>query len=297
MSGHGSGKHVGKPKAGMLRLRRAVLALLGVMVLPLLAWAGEATVMLNGGIAATLNIPQSDKPSPAVLMLHGFGSARDEVGGLFQRQAEALAARGIASLRIDFRGFGKSDGDTGATTVDSQIDDAKVGLAYLSKVKGIDTARVGVLGFSMGGAIAMLTAADEPQKIKSLVTWSSVGDLKADFLNLLTQKVFDRAKEDGIVGIDLGWRTMALKQAFFDSLDAHKLDDAATAYAGAFMAIAGTKDPYAAYVAKFTGLSKSAMKASYMVPDGDHIFGATGEDQSKAIDVIFKTTEWFAKTL
>lgn len=297
MSGHWSSSYMVTCKAARFRLRRAVLALLGVMVLPLLALAGETTVMLNGGIAATLNIPTSDKPSPAVLMLHGFGSSRDEIGGMFQKQAEALAARGIASLRIDFRGFGKSDGDTGATTVDSQMDDAKVGLAYLSKVKGIDTARVGVLGFSLGGGIATLVAADEPQKIKSLATWSSVGDFRADFLTILGQKVFDRAKEDGVVGIDLGWRTIVLKQAFFDSLDAHKLDDAIAKYAGAYLAIAGTKDPFSAYVAKFAELSKSAMKASYLVPDGDHVYGANTDDQSKAINVIFKTTEWFAKTL
>ncbi len=281
-------------------LRLAVI-LLAFAVRPLLALAGETTVMLNGGIAATLNIPDTVKPdtapAPAVLMLHGFGSARDEVGGLFARQAEALAARGIASLRIDFRGFGKSDGDTGATTIDSQLDDAKVGLAYLTKVKGIDSARVGVLGFSLGGGIGMLAAAHEPQKIKSLASGSSVGAFRADFLSELGQKVFDRAKEDGVVGIDLGWRTMALKQSFFDSLGAHKLDEAIARYTGAYMAIAGSKDGSATYLVNFDSLSKSATQLTHVIADADHIFNVLGDDQSKAQDVISKTTDWFARTL
>ncbi len=279
------------------RFGRFIAALAVLAFAPVLALAGETTVMLNGGIAATLNIPQSPTPVPAVLMLHGFGSSRDEVGGLFAREAESLASRGIASLRIDFRGFGKSDGDTGTTTIDSQLDDAKVGLAYLSKVKGIDTARVGVLGFSLGGAVATLLAGDEPQKVKSLVAWSPVGDFRADMLALLGQKAFDRAKEDGIAGIDLGWRTIALKQAFFDSLDAHKLDEALSRYPGSFMAIAGEKDASAAYLEKFAALARGAAKQTYVVPNGDHTFGATAEDKTMSIDLLFKTTEWLVKTL
>jgi len=55
---------------------------------------------------------------------------------------------------------------------------------------------------------ATLLASDDSSHVKSLVTWSSVGDLQNDFLNELGQKGFDRAKEDGIVGLDLGWRTI-----------------------------------------------------------------------------------------
>lgn len=298
MGKHYQGHPGGRGRSWLFRL--AALSLL-LAARPILALAGETTVMLNGGIAATLNIPDTVKPdsapAPAVLMLHGFGSSRDEVGGLFARQAEALAARGIASLRIDFRGFGKSDGDTGATTLDSQLDDAKVGLAYLTKVKGIDSARVGVLGFSLGGGIGMLAAADEPQKIKSLATWSSVGDFRADFLSELGQKVFDRAKEDGVVGIDLGWRTMALKQSFFDSLGTRKLDEAIGRYTGAYMAIAGAKDFSASYLVNFASLSKAQTKVTHVIPDADHIYNVLSDDQSKAQDVILKTTDWFARTL
>src|SRR6187200_1900101 len=96
-----------------------------------MASAAETAVTLENGIAGTLDLPDGVAKAPVVLMLHGFGSSKDEVGGMYKREAEALAAKGIASLRIDFQGFGKSDGDTGSTTVGGQLADAESALTYL----------------------------------------------------------------------------------------------------------------------------------------------------------------------
>jgi len=279
------------------KIARAALTAWALLMVPAVAAADETTLTLEGGISATINMPAHSDPVPAVLMLHGFGSTKDEVGGLYARQARALADKGIASLRIDFPGFGKSQGDTGATTVDQQLEAATAALDVLRKTDGVDPARTGVLGFSLGGGVATVLASNNPRAVKSLVTWSSVGDFQQDFLNLLGQKAFDRAKEDGIVGLDLGWRTIALKQAFFDSLGKYKIDDAIASYSGAYLTITGSKDFSAAYSERFVGLAKGPTKEVTMVPDGDHIFGVLGPDQKMAEDVIAKTAEWFGKTL
>jgi pimeloyl-ACP methyl ester carboxylesterase len=268
-----------------------------VAVAPLMAVAGETTMTLDGGISATLYIPDQSGPVPAVLMLHGFASSKDEVGNMYAREAKALAEKGIASLRIDFAGFGKSTGDAGSTTVDGQLGNAKMALDVLRKTDGIDPARIGVLGFSLGGGIATLLAGNDGSNVESLVTWSSVGDFQNDFVNELGQKAFDRAKEDGIVGLDLGWRTIALKQSFFDSLAKYKIDDAIASYAGAYLTIAGSKDFSAGYTDRFVGLSKSQTKEAFIVQDADHIFGVLEKDQTFADSVIKKTAEWFATTL
>ena len=277
----------------------ARLAVIAGMVAasPLLAEAGETVLTLDGGISATLYMPDNTAPMPAVLMLHGFASSKDEVGNMYAREARALAEKGIASLRIDFAGFGKSEGDSGNTTIDGQLDNAKMALDALRKTDGVDPDRIGVLGFSLGGGVATLLAAGDTKGIKSLVTWSSVGDLQNDFLTVLGQKAFDRAKEDGIVGLDLGWRTIALKQAFFDSLAKYKIDDAIAAYPGAYLTIAGSKDFSAGYTDRFVGLSKSQTKEAFIVQDADHIYGALGNDQAMANSVIKKTADWFATTL
>src|SRR5687767_10964644 len=62
-------------------------------------------------IPGILSLPKAGgaaRSYPAVLMLHGFASHKDEVGDMYLREARALAQRGIASLRIDFAGTGDS---------------------------------------------------------------------------------------------------------------------------------------------------------------------------------------------
>jgi hypothetical protein len=275
----------------------ALLGILALLIVPAMARAADIPMTLDGGISATLNMPDATAPVPAVLLLHGFGSSKDEVGGMYARVATALAQNGIASLRIDFAGFGKSEGDTGSTTIDAQLAQAKAAFAVLKATKGVDPDRMGVLGFSLGGGVATLLASGQPMDVKALVTWSSVGDFQADMLGALGQKAFDRAKEDGVVGLDLGWRTIVLKQAFFDSLSNYKLDDAISTYPGAYLAIAGSKDFSAQYVDRFVGLAKNSTKEAMIVPEGDHIFGVLGPDQTMADSVITKTAEFFAATL
>lgn len=259
--------------------------------------AAETLLTLQGGIAATLNLPDGAVAAPAVLMLHGFGSSRDEVGGLYAREAAALAQKGIASLRIDFRGFGKSDGDTGATTVEGQLGDAQEGLAALVATAGVDKDRIGVLGFSMGGGVATLLAAGHKDEVKALVTWSSVGDFYKDFQAELGQPVFDRAASEGIVGLDLGWRTLALKKSFFDSLAGHDLRIALASYPGNYLGITGEKDFAAAYAKAYLDAAKGKMKETMVVPGADHIYGVLGEDQAMAEAVLAKTADWLAAAL
>jgi uncharacterized protein len=274
---------------------KGLLVLAGMFFTIVGAQTPETTVDVGGGITGILNKPAG--ATSAVLMLHGFGSQKDEVGNMYKNLATALAEQNIASLRIDFRGFGKSDGDTGSTTVDLQVEDARVAHEYLTKLEGIDPARVGVMGFSLGGGIAILSATEEPGRYKSMATWSSVGDFRQDFMGILGQPAFDEAASDGVVGLDLGWRTIVLKQDFFSSLAAHNLAEAIANYPGAFLSIAGSEDFSAAYAEDFVASAKGESKEAWIVDGGDHIYGVLGEDQSMANSVIQKTVEWFAKTL
>ena len=259
--------------------------------------AGETVLTLDQGIAATLAMPDGAGPFPAVLMLHGFGSSRDEVGGMYASAAAALAEAGIASLRIDFRGFGKSDGDTGAHTVDRQNEDAAIGLAALLATAGIDADRVGVLGFSFGGGAGIELAAAHPEEVQSLVVWSSVGDYDTDFLDSMGQATFERAAAEGIVGLDLGWRTIVLKQDFFASLATHDILAALAGWSGPFMTIAGSEDYYAVYPAQFLNASPGTDKVALVIEGADHIFHLFDPDLSSAAQVIAETVARFAATL
>jgi pimeloyl-ACP methyl ester carboxylesterase len=261
------------------------------------ALAVERVLTLDNGIDATLNIPDGATSAPAVLMLHGFGGQKNEVGNMYTSEAKALADKGIASLRISFRGFGKSDGDTGSTTIDQMVGDALAAAHYLAGQPGIDNHRLGVLGFSLGGGVTLIVTSKEPDLFKSRVTWSSVGDFVADIKGGVGQKAFDKAEEDGIVGLDLGWRTIALKKAFFDSLKSYPIKDAVPQFKGAYLAIAGSKDFSAAYIDDYIKLSPSAMKQAVSIPGADHIYEVLTNNQSDAEHVISITADWFGKTL
>ena len=256
----------------------------------------ETAVTLDHGIRGIVLEPEIDAPVPAVLMLHGFGSHKDEVGNLYQRLAAALGNHGIASLRIDFRGWGESGGKMEESSVQTQVDDAATAYAYLKNLSFVDPARIGVVGFSLGGGIAVVSAAHHPEWYASMVTWSSVGDFKPDFIDL-GQENFDRAAKEGVVTIDLGWREVTLGHVFFTSLEQYTLQAEIKKYPGAFLAIAGSEDFSAAYTDSYVAGAAGSQKEAFILEGADHIFGVFGEDQSTAEQVLQKTVAWFRETL
>ncbi len=256
----------------------------------------ETTVMLDRGIQGIVLEPEVDSPVTAVLMLHGFGSQKDEVGNMYQRLAAALGEQGIASLRIDFRGWGESSGKMEESSVQTQVDDAATAYSYLKNLSFVDSARIGVVGFSLGGGIAVVSAAQQPDRYTSMVTWSSVGDFKPDFLDL-GQENFDRAAKEGVVTIDLGWREVTLGHGFFTSLERYNLQEEIKKYPGAFLAIAGSEDFSAAYTDSYVAGAVGLKKEAFILEGADHIFGVLGEDQSTAEQVLQKTVAWFQESL
>ncbi|GLQ53725.1 alpha/beta hydrolase family protein [Devosia nitrariae] len=254
--------------------------------------AAETVVDLPSEIKGTLALPESGATGQAVVMLHGFGSSRDEVGGLFALQAEDLAAEGIASLRIDFRGYGESGGDMADTTLEGLIDDAAAARDILAGVEGVDPARIGVIGYSFGAAVAML----EPDPFASVVVWGQMGDLQAEFHEFLGQDFYDTAANEGVASVDLGWRTISLKQAFFDSLARHDLAERFAGYDGPFLTIAGDGDPAVSYFDQYLGLAEGRAE-SLIVPGADHMLGVFTDEPEIGRQVIGKTTAWLRETL
>ncbi len=272
---------------------KTVMAPLVFALLSNVSLAAETIVDLPDGIKGTLALPDSGATTgQAVVMLHGFGSSRDEVGGLFASQAAALAAEGIASLRIDFRGYGESAGDMADTTLEGMIADAALARTYLAGLDGVDAERIGVIGYSFGAAIAML----EPDDFVSVVVWGQMGDLAAEFHDFLGQDFYDKAAADGVADMDLGWRTISLKQDFLDSVARHDLAARFTGYKGPFLTIAGEADPATAYVDQYVGLAAGQTEA-LIIPNADHMLGVFSEQPEIGAEVIAKTTAWLADTL
>jgi pimeloyl-ACP methyl ester carboxylesterase len=257
----------------------------------------ETPVTLDNGIAAIVTQPAGAENVPAVLMLHGFGSEKNEVGEMYKRLAAALAEQGIASLRIDYRGWGESAGDMAESTIQGHAADAETAYNYLTSLDFVDPARVGVVGFSLGGGIAIISGAEHPDWYESMVVWSSVGDFVPDFIGVLGQESFAQAAQDGVATVDLGWREVTLNDAFFKSLEDYDLQELIASYPGAFLTIAGSEDFSADYVDSFAANAPGSVKEVWVIEGGDHIYGVLGEDQTMADSVIDKTVQWFGETL
>lgn len=113
-------------------------------------------------LGGTLTYPKGFKTGmPVVLMVTGSGQQnRDEelMGHKpFLVIADYLARHGIATLRYDDRGVGKSTGNMAMITLQSNMLDAEAGIDYLKSTKKFG--KIGVLGHSEGGIISYMLAA------------------------------------------------------------------------------------------------------------------------------------------
>jgi hypothetical protein len=85
---------------------------------------------------------------------------------------QALAEVGIASLRFNFRGVGRSEGEYGDGL--GERADAAAALVYLRQLVAVDPDKVSIVGYSFGAAVA-LTAADERVAAVAAISPPSLG--------------------------------------------------------------------------------------------------------------------------
>lgn len=117
----------------------------------------------NVTLAATFTIPQGTGPFPAVLLITGSGPQdRDEslLGHKpFLVLSDYLTRHGIAVLRADDRGVGKSAGVFAKATTADFATDTEAGVAYLKTRAEVDPHKIGLIGHSEGAVIAPMVAA------------------------------------------------------------------------------------------------------------------------------------------
>lgn len=118
----------------------------------------------SSSLSGTLTIPENaDASTPVVVFVSGSGlQNRDEE--LFEHRpfaviADYLARNGIASLRYDDRGCGKSTGDVANATTADFASDAKAAIEWLRGQKRFG--KTGIIGHSEGGIIAYMLGAEK----------------------------------------------------------------------------------------------------------------------------------------
>lgn len=158
-------------------------------------------------VQAIIDVPASGTPLPAVLLIHGLGSTKEQMTGSIGR---ALTRRGVVTLAIDLplHGARKFAADMryqmNPLAVAQQwqlaIREASTSIQFLATRPEVDPTRIGIAGYSLGAYVALVVAASDPA-VRAVVL-AAGGDLPADmpFAQFVRTIVDPRRIVRGIAG-------------------------------------------------------------------------------------------------
>lgn len=258
----------------------------------------ESVVLKNEGktLFGIFHRPCSSGPFPAVLICHGFGGNKTGKYRIYVHLSEKLSQKGIASLRVDFRGSGDSEGNFADVTLSSEVSDAILALNYLRNRPDVDPAKVGIFGRSVGGTVALMTA-QQAGPVKSIAVWAPLFDGQQwakQWVLLHGPKVSEEERKEGM---KVNGQVPGVP--FFHELFAMKMEDHLKTLTDVpLLHLHGEQDVIVTprhadrYMEARQG-AKQHLSKFIRLPFSDHDFSHTKEQQL-ALD---ETAIWFTKTL
>jgi len=145
-------------------------------------WSEEEVTFVFGPyvLGGILTLPPGEGPHPAIVLVSG--SADPSTGaraGASARyhidHARKMVGKGLAVLRYDPPGVGRSTGEIGIESLDGRAEEAVAALHYLQSRPDIQSDRVGLFGSSQGAWVIAMAAAAFPQDVAFLFTVSGAG--------------------------------------------------------------------------------------------------------------------------
>jgi len=299
----------------MKRTLRSAFTLLFALALAAGAWAAPAfgpytfkaialAVPSRGAsVPAVLTLPDKAGALPLVVMAHGHGGSKEENGG-FTAIAEALAARGVASVRMDFPGCGASTEAFTANTVTNMLADMEAARAAAAARAPIDAANTGVFGYSMGGRLAILSAAKGYRSMGLLAPVGTDGP-EAMFAFMGGKDAYAgyaaKAKADGHVIFTTPYgQVQDLSAKWFLDNEAAKGLAAIASFTGPVMIVTGGADTIipAPVVAATAGAAVASSGIEIVTVAGaDHGYGFYGGDPALKAQTVEAIASFFALTL
>jgi pimeloyl-ACP methyl ester carboxylesterase len=147
---------------------------------------------------ATFTKPSQGTNFPTVILISGSGT-QDRDGTMFGHKtyavlADLLTKQGIAVLRVDDRGAGKSSlgpNPSKLTSVDFARD-VNNSISYLLSRSDVDKKKIGLIGHSEGGMIAPMVAVSNKQ-VAFIVLLAGPGQLGQEIWNFQMRRSFEAA--------------------------------------------------------------------------------------------------------
>lgn len=250
-------------------------------------------------VPATLVTPDGAESYPIVVLCHGHGGNREENVG-FGAIADALAAQGVASIRMDFPGCGESTESFQNNILSNMEADVNAAIEYAKANLAVE--KVGLFGYSMGGRIVLElvaggTAAD------AIVLLAPANDT-ADLKNLFGgeegyEAMRVTANAEGFATFTTIYgQTQELSAAWFADLDVHAnpAAEAAEVYANPALVIWGSDDE--AVSPSVSEAVATTLGASTLEATGEgHGYGFYSEDDAVRNLVVGGTADFFAANL
>lgn len=258
------------------------------------------TVIPTGKAAASV---------PLVVMAHGHGGSRQEGGG-YQRVAEALAREGIATIRMDFPGCGDSTESFAENNLTNMLADLRAAREFALQKDEIDAAKVGLLGYSMGGRLVTLLAAED-KSVKAMAMWAPAVENgaareRAEFTRLSGDtQTYDRLKttalEEGYAEYDTRWgATLRVGHRWFTDLEASMPLEAISTFEGPLLVLYGDADdvvPPAVAEAAIASATGSSAVVGHVVAGAQHGMGFYTNRPVIADEVVATTARFFSERL
>jgi dipeptidyl aminopeptidase/acylaminoacyl peptidase len=224
----------------------------------------------------TLHRPANARP-PCIIGLHGFEGEKDR--GKWPVFAGRFCEAGYAFLRFNFRGCGtgreKSEGQFEDTSLTGRIRDYEAALHVVKEQRAVNGQRIGVVGSSFGGMVAV---AAQNSHIRAMVTLATP-------LTLFPGGEPPPNREDGRITLPSGRQ---VKDSFVKDLHRHDLLDAVKTAPpllilhGSTDVVAPVADAYALYDA---------------AADPKHLEILAGSDHRDLERVIDLSLRWFQRYL
>jgi len=259
-----------------------------------------------------LTLPDGPGPFPVVVVAHGFKGFLD--WGFFPALASLLAERRLAVVRFNFSGAGVRPGEDFVSdldafrrnTISQELDDLGTVLAAVGTdlaPESIDRDRIGLVGHSRGGGVAVLAASgdDPPVELRALVTWAAVATF-----DRFPPEAVDRWRRQGahiIVNARTG-QELPLGVEILDDFERNReqldLEAAASAVRPPWLIVHGDVDPTVP-VDEGRSLAALAPNARYVeIAGGDHVFGASHPFHGPTpplIEALNETQAWLCPRL
>lgn len=259
-------------------------------------------------IPVTAYLPAGRDAVPLVVFCHGFTGNR-QLDGHYLPMAQQLAAKGIASVSLDFPGNGESTEEFESYTIQHMQDDITCVIDYMCQHYKIAEDKIGILGHSMGGRVVSLRL---DSSIKAAALWSPADRPGLEGLEFVDHdaETLDQMRVQAMLeGSVLAWN-VPISSTFIEEMANSNPLEPIQNYEGALL-LAFTGQDEELFSRETIDMTMTAARSrelpfvdlSAAFPDSTHNYTAKEEDDSKEKDAEIRgriesqTIEFFCDTL